>query len=71
MATGTISLEVDAAAAKAFESASDVDRRKIQLLLDVRLRELTMLPSRSLREVMDDIGRNAEARGLTPELLES
>jgi hypothetical protein len=71
MATATISLEVDADTAQAFSAASAEDRRKLQLLLHLRLRELTARPTRPLKEVMDEIGRNAEARGLTPEILEA
>ena len=71
MATATISLEVDANTARAFAAASAEDRRKLQLLLGLRLRELTARPARPLKEVMDEIGRYAEAHGLTPEILES
>ena len=71
MATATISLEVDADTARAFRAASDEERRKLQLLLRVRLRELTDRPTRPLQEIMDEIGRHAESRGLTPEILES
>jgi hypothetical protein len=71
MATATITLEIDAESARAFAAASTEDRRKLQLLLSLRLRELTARPARPLREVMDEIGRYAEARGLTPEILES
>jgi len=71
MAIATISLEVDADTARAFSAASAEDRRKLQLLLSLRLRELTAHPVRPLKDVMDDIGRHAEARGLTPEILES
>ncbi len=71
MATATISLEVDADTARAFSAASAEDQRKLQLLLNLRLRELTTRPPRPLKEVMDDIGRSAEARGLTSEILES
>jgi hypothetical protein len=71
MATATIAFEVDADSARAFSAASAEDRRKLQLLLSLRLRELTARPARPLKEVMDEIGRNAEARGLTPEILES
>ena len=71
MATATISLEVDADTARAFRAASDEERRKLQLLLRLRLRELTDRPARPLQEVMDEIGRHAESRGLTPEILES
>jgi hypothetical protein len=71
MATATIALEVDADTARAFAAASAEDQRKLQLLLSLRLRELTTRPARPFKEVMDEIGRNAEARGLTPEILES
>jgi hypothetical protein len=71
MDPATIALEVDAETARAFACASAEDRRKLQLLLRMRLRELTARPARPLNEIMDDIGRYAEARGLTPEILES
>jgi len=71
MATATISLEVDADTARAFSGASAEERRKLQLLLSLRLRELTARPPRPLKAVMDEIGRHAAAQGLTAELLES
>jgi hypothetical protein len=71
VSTETIPLEVDADTARAFAAASAEDRRKLQLLLRLRLRELTARPPRPLKEIMDEIGRHAEAQGLTPELLES
>jgi hypothetical protein len=70
MVTATIALEVDADTARAFAAASAEDRQKLQLVLRLRLRELTGRPIRPLRKVMDEIGRHAEARGLTPENLE-
>ena len=70
MSTATISIEVDSDAAKAFAQATEEDRRKLELLLALRLRELTSGPIRPLREVMDEIGAKAKARGLTPELLD-
>jgi len=71
MTTATISLEVDTDTARAFSEASAEERRKLQLLLRLRLRELTARPARPLKEIMDEIGRHAEAQGLTPEILES
>ena len=71
MLDATITLQVDTDTASAYRAASIEDQKKIQLLLRLRLRELAELPSRSLREIMDDIGAKAEARGLTPEILES
>jgi hypothetical protein len=71
MATATISIEVDADDARAFSQMTEEERRKLQLLLRLRLRELTTAPARPLKEIMDEIGAEAEARGLTPEILES
>jgi hypothetical protein len=66
-----ITIPVDAETARAYRMASPDDRKKIQLLLRLRLRELAELPTTSLIEIMDDIGAKAEARGLTPEILDA
>jgi hypothetical protein len=71
MSSATISIEVDATAAKAFAAASSEDRRKLELLLRLRLRELMKQPARPLQAIMDEIGAQAEARGMTPEILDS
>jgi hypothetical protein len=67
----TITVEVDADLAQAFSLASAAERRKLELLLNFRLRELTTRDHRPLQEVMDDIGSRAEAAGLTPAILDS
>jgi hypothetical protein len=71
MSTHTISIAVDADAAQSFCEASPQARRKLELLLRLRLRELTVGRVRPLREIMDEIGADAEAKGVTPESLES
>jgi len=73
MATANLTIQVSEEAAKAFKQVSPEDQRKIQLLLDLRLRDLTIspLPRKSLQAVLDEIGKNATARGLTPDGLES
>ena len=73
MATANLTIQVSEEAARAFKQVSPEDQRKIQLLLDLRLRDLTIspLPRKSLQAVMDEIGNNAAARGLTPAGLES
>jgi hypothetical protein len=73
MATANLTIQVSEEAARAFTQVSPEDQRKIQLLLDLRLRDLTIspLPRKSLQAVMDEIGKNAVARGLTPAGLES
>jgi len=70
MAETIIALPVDAETARVYHTASPEDRKKIQVLLQLRLRELAGLPKTSLVEIMDDIGAKAQARGLTPEILE-
>ena len=69
--TTTITIPVDPATAQAYAAASADDQRKIQLLLSLRLRELTATPNAGLRAVMDQIADSAAARGLTPSVLES
>jgi hypothetical protein len=71
MATTTITIQVEPEAAKAFAAASPEEQRKIQLLLSLRLEDLTTPQGKSLQAVMDEIGANAAARGLTPEILDS
>lgn len=67
----SITIEVDPEAAQAFARASTEEKRKWQLLLSLRLQDLTTPPGRSLKAIMDEIGKKAEARGLTPAILEA
>ncbi len=71
MPTSTISLEVDSDTARAFSEASAQEQQKIQLQLALRLRQLLNRPVRPLKDVMNEISREAQERGLTPEILES
>lgn len=71
MSRATISITVDAEAARSFAEAAPEERRKVELLLALRLRELTQGRVRPLKEIMDEIGAQAEAQGLTPQILES
>lgn len=71
MTNTTISIPIDAATALAYSQASVEEQKKIQLLLRLRIRELFAQSNVSLQQIMDDIGAKAEARGLTPEILET
>jgi hypothetical protein len=71
MELSTISISVDADAARAFAAIPLPQQKKIELLLGLRLKELTTRRTRSLEEIMDDMSREAQANGLTPEILES
>ncbi len=66
-----IQLDVDEQTARAFAAVSPEQQKKLQLLLRLRLKELTEPPARPLEVLMDEIGARAAARGLTPETLES
>ncbi len=66
----TITVAVDADVAQAYRTVSDRDRRKLDLLVNLRLREATR-SSQSLREIMEEISRGAQEHGLTPEILRS
>lgn len=70
METKTITIRVNAEAARIFESVSEEERRKLEALLSVKLSEATR-HKRSLEEVMSDISQKAQARGLTSEILDS
>jgi hypothetical protein len=71
MTTSPITLELDAKAVEAYTTASAENQKKIQLLLSLWLRELAVGPAITLSKLMDDISDKAQARGLTPETLES
>lgn len=70
MRTDQITISVDADAASAYRAASEEDRRKLDLVLSLRLTEAAK-SSRPLKDVVRQIRRKAEERGLTPEILES
>ena len=63
MPTTMIQIEVDAEAAQAFAKASAEEKRKLQLLLSLRLQDLVGRPRKPLKQLMDEISDQAEARG--------
>lgn len=65
-----ITISVDPDVANAYRLASVDDRRKLDLLVNLRLRDATRSKA-SLKDVMLEISRNAQQRGLTPEILQS
>ena len=71
MANPTIKIPVEPQTALAYEAAAPEDKRKIQALLSLWLRELATGGYPSLQQVLDEVGKKAEARGLTPEILDS
>ena len=65
-----ITVSVDSDVAGIYRAASNEDRRKLDLLINLRLRDATE-SRKSLREVMSEVSRNAQRRGLTREVLRS
>ena len=68
MEAQTITLQVDADLAQAYQAASANDRSKLWLLLDLWLREL-FVRSTSLKGLMDELNEKAQGRGLASEEL--
>lgn len=67
-ATETIAIQVTPEVAKAFRSASEGERKKMEILLNLRLLEVTRT-RKPLVQVMREISRSAQERGLTEEIL--
>ncbi len=65
-----ITVSVDSEVADFYRSVTDSERRKLDLLVSLRLREAAV-GGRPLGEIMQEISVNAQRRGLTPEILKS
>jgi len=68
MQTREITIRVTPDAAKVYESASEQERRKLDVLLSLRLNEARG-PNRSLNQIMQEASQEAKERGLTEDLL--
>jgi hypothetical protein len=71
MPSATISIPLDPQTAQAYGAAREEEKRKMQALVGLWLRELTAQELPSLQQVLDEVGRKAQERGLTPEILDS
>ena len=67
--TDTITISVDADTAEKYRSATAHEREAYDLMLSLRLRMLANPPTRTLKQVMADMGRYAAANGMTEEIL--
>lgn len=70
MQTEEITIRVDPEAARAYRTAPEEERRKLDLLLSLRLQDV-LRPGGSLNELMRDISRKTQERGVTPEILQA
>lgn len=71
MAAKTISIPLDAVTAEAYDAAPAKEKKKMEALVSLWLRELATGGPATLAQVLDEVARKARERGLTPELLES
>jgi hypothetical protein len=70
MQSEEITIRVDDDAARAYRAIPDQDRRKLDALLSLHLHD-ALRPGNTLQEIMHEISRKAQDRGLTAEILES
>ncbi len=68
--TSRITIPVDGDTARFYERASSEEKKKLRVLLSLWIREFAASPH-PLNVLMDEISDKAQARGLTPEILES
>ena len=71
MANPTITIPLDNETARAYNAATPEERKKMQALLSLWLRELAVSESPSLEKTLAEVGRKAQERGLTQEILDS
>ena len=64
MATQTITIRVSPEAARVYNTATAEQQRKLEALLSLKLTEVART-TRPLEEIMSEMSRNAQARGLT------
>lgn len=70
METKSITIRVSPEAASTYETASAEQQRKLDALLSLKLSEVAR-DKRPLETIMGEMSRNAQERGLTPDILES
>jgi len=64
-----ITIRVSAEAARVYEAATVEDQRKLDALLSLKLSEVSH-EARPLEDVMNELSRKAQERGMTPEILD-
>jgi hemoglobin-like flavoprotein len=71
--TEEITIEVVSEAAEVFRNASDIERKQLQSKVSaiLKLANHSKDSVSRLRSTMDEISRESQANGLTPEILES
>ena len=70
MAVEQITVSVDSDVATAYRAATQSERQKLDLLVNLHLREVTR-SRQSIKEIAAEISQKAQQRGLTPKILKN
>ena len=70
MAIANITIPLDDQTARIYTGSSPEEKKNMRLLLSLWLREFAISP-RPLQVIIDEISEKSQARGLTPEILQS
>lgn len=70
MPVATISIQVDSRTAQLYEATPEDKRARLRKLIGVLVTEFAESTPQSLLALMDEMSREAETNGLTPEILE-
>jgi hypothetical protein len=71
MATHRITIPLDAETAKAYRGAPPAEKKKMQALVRLWLRDLAAEKPTTLTHLLDDASEKAMQRGLTPKILDA
>jgi hypothetical protein len=71
MVTTRITILLDPATAKAYNDARPEEKKKIQAIVRVWLRDLSSAKPGTLSQLLDEVSEKAVQRGLTSKILDS
>ncbi|MGA2076952.1 MAG: hypothetical protein ABSH52_25970 [Terriglobia bacterium] len=71
MATTRITIPLDPATAKAYKDARPEEKKKIQAIVRIWLRDLSSVKPGTLSHLLDEVSEKAVQRGLTSKILGS
>ena len=71
MATNRITIPLDPETAKAYRGAPPAEKKKMQALVRLWLRDLATEKPAKLTHILDDVSEKAVQRGLTPKILDA
>ncbi|HMD84842.1 MAG TPA: hypothetical protein VKO18_09090 [Terriglobia bacterium] len=71
MATNRITIPLDPQTAKAYRGARPAQKKKMQALVSLWLRDLAAEKPATLHHILDGVSAKAVQRGLTPKILDA